>query len=302
MVSHSSKRRSNGQNYETSEDEIMARVQNKLGALDASPFEELRSPDHLVSMRTVFVDGEQQGIWRASTIVDASVEACAAWDLHKMSREKMKSNRSSRVMVSSQTTINDHSAVVQRVQDIRVPGFKPREWVTANIWKWADEGTLKVFVESTDFEGVPVKKEYLRAAATNLFEYKELPPLGDVPQTQVTFVGQVDVGGNIPRKVADRGGVGTLMILSRMRKAFDKSAEIDAASSLRLASMIRAHDGDYTDEEIVDIDTGKDRLKMFERMKTKNLKTESPSTEAKVAFEDNDSHAWGRATTTVRAE
>ncbi|GMI29995.1 hypothetical protein TeGR_g13866, partial [Tetraparma gracilis] len=87
-----------------------------------------------------------------------------------------------------------------------------------------------------------------------------------------------------------------------MRKRFDKSAEIDAASSLRLASMIRAHEGDYTDEEIVGIDAGKDRLKMFERMKTKNLKTESPSTEAEVAFEDNDSHAWGRATTTVRAE
>ena len=87
-----------------------------------------------------------------------------------------------------------------------------------------------------------------------------------------------------------------------MRKRFDKSVEIDAASSLRLASMIRAHDGDYTDEELGGIDTGKDRLKMFERMKTKNLKTESPSTEAKVTFEDNDSHAWGRATTTVRAE
>jgi len=302
VVSHSSKRRSNGQNYETSEDEIMARVQNKLGALEESPFEELSSPDHLVSMRIIFVDGQRQGIVRASTVMDASMEACAAWDLHKLSRDNMKSNRSTGVLESSQTTINGHHSVVQNVYDLGVPGFTPREWVTANIWKWADEGTLKVFVESTDFEGVPVKKEYLRAAATNLFEYKELPPLGDVPQTQVTFVGQVDVGGNIPRKVADRGGVGTLMILSRMRKAFDKSAEIDEASSLRLASMIRAHEGDYTDEETVSIDTGKDRLKMFERMKTKNLKTESPSTEAEVAFEDNDSHAWGRATTTVRVE
>ena len=87
-----------------------------------------------------------------------------------------------------------------------------------------------------------------------------------------------------------------------MRKRFNKSAEIDAASMARLVNMVRTHEGEYTDEEIVGIDTGKDRLKMFERMNTKDLKMESPSMEAKVAFKDNDSHAWGRATTTVRAE
>jgi hypothetical protein len=66
--------------------------------------------------------------------------------------------------------------------------------------------------------------------------------------------------------------------------------------------MVRTHEGEYTDEEIVGIDTGKDRLKMFEQMKTKDLKMESPSTKAKVAFEDTDSHAWGWAETNVRAE
>ena len=172
----------------------------------------------------------------------------------------------------------------------------------AVVWRWSSESTLNVCVESTEIEAIPVKDKYVRASASNLFEYKKLPPLGAVPQTRVTFVAQVDVGGNVPRRLADRGGAGRLMNVSRMRRAFNKSAEIDAASGLRLASMIRAHEGDYTDEEIVGIDTGKDRLKMFERMKTKNLKTESPSTEAEVAFEDNDSHAWGRATTTVRAE
>ena len=87
-----------------------------------------------------------------------------------------------------------------------------------------------------------------------------------------------------------------------MRKRFDKSAEIDAASSLRLASMIRAHEEEYTEEERHIIQAGLDRLKVFGKMKSKDLKMESPSTKAKVAFEDNDSHAWGWATTTVRAE
>ena len=87
-----------------------------------------------------------------------------------------------------------------------------------------------------------------------------------------------------------------------MRKRFDKSAEIDSASLARLGSMIRAHEGEYTEVENLVVDLGQDRLKMFDKLKTKDLKMESPSTEAKVAFEDNDSHAWGRATTTVRAE
>ena len=87
-----------------------------------------------------------------------------------------------------------------------------------------------------------------------------------------------------------------------MRKRFDKSAEVDAASLARLGSMIRAHEREYSEVENLVIDLGQDRLKMFEQMKPKDLKMESPSTKAKVAFEDNDSHAWGWAETTVRAE
>ena len=56
------------------------------------------------------------------------------------------------------------------------------------------------------------------------------------------------------------------------------------------------------DEEQRIIEAGHDRLKLFEMLKSKDLKMESPSTKAKVAFEENDSHAWGWATTTVRAE
>jgi hypothetical protein len=230
----------------------MARVQDKLGSLDGSPFEELDSPDPRVGMRFVFVNGSHEGIMRASTVVDASVEACAAWDLHKMSRNNAKTNSSAGILESSQTNVNEHHTIVQNVYEVPVLGFKPREWVTANIWKWDGAETLKVFVESTDTEGVPVKKEYLRATATNLFEYKELPPLGTgagkVPQTRVTFVGKVDVGGNIPRKVADRGAVGTLMLLSKMRKAYDQSKKVDAASMERLANMIETHREEYERE------------------------------------------------------
>jgi len=236
-------------------------------------------------------------------IVDAPTAVVAAWEMAKMSRENMKEHVEFGGLDRDLLEINHHQNIYHVVYDLSIPRFLPRQWVSRVVWKWAaDKKELTVVYDDVEHVAFQERKEYLRASVTSTCKYKQEAEFGATPQTRVTYTVQVDVGGNIPRKVADRGGVGTLMILSRMRKAFDKSAEIDAASSLRMASMIRAHEGEYTEAEIVGIDAGKDRLKMFERMKTKNLKTESPSTEAEVAFEDNDSHAWGRATTTVRAE
>jgi len=39
----------------------------------------------------------------------------------------------------------------------------------------------------------------------------------------------------------------------------------------------------------------------FKEMKAKSLKMVSPLTTGEIAFKKKDSHAWGRATTTVRA-
>jgi hypothetical protein len=285
---------------------MLARVQHKLGEFDSTSFNELESPDFLVSLQSIFVDGEAQGIFKASTVVDASAEDCAAWELSKMSRAKLKAFYSSNGLERSIIHINEHLSVFQVVTDLRVPGLLPREYVSSIMWKWQDEDTLVIALESVDVESVPMKDAYLRASATNLFEYKKLPHLGEgigaVPQTRVTLIAQVSAGGNIPRRFADRMGAGPLKSASRLRKAFDRSVEIEVASLARLGGMIWVHEGEYTDEEIVSIDAGKDRMIMFERMKTKDLTMKSPSTKATVAFEDNDSHAWGWAETTVRAE
>jgi len=254
-------------------------------------------------------------------IVDAPIAVVAAWEMAKMSRENMKEHVEFGGLDRDLLEINHHQNIYHVVYDLSIPRFLPRQWVSRVVWKWtADKKELTVVYDDVEHVAFQERKEYLRASVTSTCKYMQEAEFGATPQTRVTYTVQVDLGGRIPKWVQNRQGVGQLMYvrvqllssnspnlprsryLSSMRKRFDKSAEIDAASSLRMASMIRAHEGDYTDEEIVGIDTGKDRLKMFERMKTKNLKTESPSTEAKVAFEDNDSHAWGRATTTVRAE
>jgi hypothetical protein len=86
-----------------------------------------------------------------------------------------------------------------------------------------------------------------------------------------------------------------------MRKRFDKSSAIDAASSLRLVSVIQNHDEPYTEKEEAILRASVAKFSLFEGQKAKELKMSSKLTTAKIAFEKNSSIAFGWATTTVRA-
>ncbi|GMI24475.1 hypothetical protein TeGR_g1808 [Tetraparma gracilis] len=98
-----------------------------------------------------------------------------------------------------------------------------------------------------------------------------------------------------------RVGVGQLVYLSRLRKRFDRSKDIDAASNLRLVTMIQNHDELYTEMEKEILRVGVSHFATFDSQKGKELKMDSALTKAKIAFEKGDGHAWGWAKTTVRA-
>jgi hypothetical protein len=86
-----------------------------------------------------------------------------------------------------------------------------------------------------------------------------------------------------------------------MRKRFDKSPAIDAASNLRLVDMIQNHDGDYSARELEILEDGRKMIEVFEQQKSKELKMASHMTQAKMAFKDGESHAYGWSTAVVRA-
>jgi hypothetical protein len=86
-----------------------------------------------------------------------------------------------------------------------------------------------------------------------------------------------------------------------MRKRFDKSPAIDAASNLRLVTMIQNHDELYTVREEEILEDGRNMLDMFEQQKSKELEMTSRTTQAKMAFKDGQSHAYGWSTAVVRA-
>jgi hypothetical protein len=86
-----------------------------------------------------------------------------------------------------------------------------------------------------------------------------------------------------------------------MRKPFDQSPAIDAASTLRMETMIQNHDGDYSAREEEILEEGKKMLGVFKQHKSKKLRMASPTTQAKMAFKDGQSHAYGWSSAFVRA-
>jgi len=122
-----------------------------------------------------------------------------------------------------------------------------------------------------------------------------------LPQTRVKYTQQVDLGGLIPKSVVNNGAVNQLMFLSRMRKRFDKSLKVDGATRAQNVGLIADHAEQYSEEENALLEEGEKHFADFKEMKAKSLKMASPLTMGEIAFKKKDSHAWGRAITTVRA-
>ena len=273
-------------------------------AIADESFKMLQSPDSSVIMDFCDKSGTTTatGVMRARTTLDADIAECAAYDFQVMARHFVKASHASGSLERAITTHNDHCFTGQQVIDLKIPTFDPREFVSRVVWRWENEKTLLVATETCDSPLFPIRASIVRGSVVSLAKFEKLEPIDDFPQTRLTWTLQPDLAGLVPKKLVNAGVVQQLIYASKLRAKFDQSKMMDAASASRLVDMIRAHGGEYMDEEQRIIEAGHDRLKMFEQMKTKLLKMESPSTKAKVAFADNNSHAWGWATTTVRAE
>jgi hypothetical protein len=88
-----------------------------------------------------------------------------------------------------------------------------------------------------------------------------------------------------------------------MRKRFDKSPAIDAASSLRLVTMIQNHDEPYTEVEGALLRDSTSHFATFEAngAKVKKAKSPTPTVKNEITFEEGDPLGWGRSEALVRA-
>ena len=218
--------------YSEEEEALLQRVCQKFeGSLEEIKWKRLNSPDTFVKMDGIFEEGRSTAmIGRAVTIVDASIEECAAWEHARMSRKRMKEHHNFGGLEKSVVKLTNHSELYYLVVDLGGKTIAPREWLTKVVWKMVSEDTMMVGFEDTKDNNFPpgAGKGYVRASSGCLWKYERLPEVLGIPQTRVTYTQQVDLKGFIPSFVMNSKLTETLKHLSNMRKKFDKSLEIDA--------------------------------------------------------------------------
>jgi len=284
------------QTYTAEEDDLIDNIHAKFDVLEWKDFDELEPPDHRVKMGKIHSDGSGTGFVRASTIADDTIEECATWEISQMSRGLVKSADS---IGRSLQSVNEHHSVMRVVRDFKIPGFQPREFVSAQIWRRQGDN-LEVVYCNTKHVDFPLNPSLVRGISFSLYEYEKLPPVEGLPQTRVTYTQQLDLGGAIPKFAVDGKAVQQLMYLSILRKRFDKSLEIDVGVWTRNVNMIMEHEDEYSVEEMKLLGEGKKQFAVFNEKKAKALKMPSPLTTAKMVFQGRDT-LRGWATTTVRS-
>ncbi|GMH61177.1 hypothetical protein TL16_g03202 [Triparma laevis f. inornata] len=264
-------------------------------------WKQLRSLDVFVKMEIIYEENSTAGIGRGTTIVDAPILDCAAWEFCRMTRERLKADRKGGGLEREVVKLNDHSHIYYFSRDFGVLGFAPREWLTKCVWKMLDENTMIVGFEDIEDDNFPIGagKNYVRGSSAAFWKYERLPEIEGIPQTSIMYCAQVDLKGLIPKAVADARASKFLQAVSRMRKKFDRSLGIDAGRRAALVQIISR-------ENFLNEDLGESAQEQFEKLFEERKGCERPSwrfgmADSLVFAERFGGHAWGRTFITIRA-
>lgn len=75
------------------------------------------------------------------TVIDTSMEHCAAWVFNVDSRDRMKlAFKAHGIQLCERVVerVNKHYMVERSVYDLNIPGLKKREFLAKWIWKWGE--------------------------------------------------------------------------------------------------------------------------------------------------------------------
>ncbi|GMI43693.1 hypothetical protein TrCOL_g6405 [Triparma columacea] len=259
-------------------------------------FDELKSPDERVKMKLVHVDGASSGTGFATTVLDASVEECAANEFYLDSREFKKGAKERGITDYHVKNVNDHTLYYITTRNLGLPGFVPRDGRSKITWFKQEDGKVIIDVTDTDELQVdfPVKAGNILVKIHTVWVFEPLDPIGVVPQTSVTFTTKVDLGGVFFSSITNKIAPQFLGVLSDLRKKFDKSRDIDGFKLLQTVDIINNEIQDYTAEEEEVLKDGK---KFYMDCKTSNkfkiVKSPDPKVKMKFVHLEGESQGIG---------
>ncbi|GMH61834.1 hypothetical protein TrLO_g9121 [Triparma laevis f. longispina] len=143
--------------YSEEENALLQRILEHLeGSFKGKSWKQLKSTDIFVKMESIYKDGTSLAIGRAVTVVDATIEDCASWEIARVTRERNKDHYDFGGLERVVEKLNSHCDLYHVAIDLRVPGLAPREWLTKCVWKMVDKNTMIVGLEDTRDEHFPV--------------------------------------------------------------------------------------------------------------------------------------------------
>ncbi|GMH55111.1 hypothetical protein TrLO_g5807 [Triparma laevis f. longispina] len=170
--------------YSEEENALLERVRQKFEAsLKEESWKQLKSPDVFVKMESIHEEGSSAVVGKAITVVDATVEDCATWELTRMTREKMRGHYDFGGLEREVVKSNSHRSIFRVVYDLGVSGLAPRECLNQSVWKMVDENTMIVGYEDVEDDNFPIGagKKYVRASSIAFWKYEWLPEENGVP-------------------------------------------------------------------------------------------------------------------------
>lgn len=200
--------------------------------------------DPLVDLKLVHTDGENLVSALATTIVDASADACCVEEFSSLySREFNRSLEGIGIIDATVIHINDHSLYYLTTRDLGIPGMAQREFRLKVLWKTDHDGNVIIDITNTTGcdKSHPVKPKTVAASAHTVWKFQALPPIENVSQTRVTFMSRADLKGTIPSQIINKMVPKFASIVPDLRKKFDRKREIDALNrSLIVKRLINA--------------------------------------------------------------
>jgi len=256
------------------------------------------------AMEELGMDTNSGATMRGSTVVDATVEECCAWEVGT-TRENIAYFFENGGLESETTVENDHTFVKLSTFDLGIPRFSPREMVARCIWKWNEaRDELTVVYKSVKHSNYPKRPKYVRTTSDALWCYKRLEPLHGIPQTSVTHTANMDLGGAMPAWAIFSTSVTALTVLRNMRLCFLRSHEIEVLNRLRMIETVKrcssASDYSYTEEENKVLESGNDLESQVRKNKKYRLKAPPGSYNELVVLAEGK-ELCGRSKVEIRA-
>ena len=201
--------------------------------------------DPLVIGKTAHLTGDRLLTGFGECIVDGELEELVAYEYLKTCRESSRNFRAKGGVKRIVKERDSHSFYCLSRVDIKVLGFKHREWRSLVVWKKEGENKIIVCYDDTDAldEEYPRDPNVVVGSSHAIWEYERLPVVEGVPQTRVKQFARIDIAGSIPTFVMNRISKNYGRSMIGMRKKFDKSLEIDAGRRAAIVQSIKQKKG-----------------------------------------------------------